>query len=145
MFQERNEIQCNDCLDFMARAALHAVILSLDTEHGTELPPLDLKTFQIFEERICDLMRYNPSPLFNEPHLLTNGDQRWKAAKAFKDLGRLEHDLALGQHGKASQKIIVKVLDSSNDPFHLLEVHDVGDELRNLMKPFNQQITVLKR
>jgi hypothetical protein len=88
----------------MARAALHAVSLSLDTEPNTEFPPLDLRNFQIFEERICDLLRYYLSPLFNEPHLLTNDDQRWRAANAanaLKDLGRLEHDLALGQHGKA--------------------------------------------
>jgi hypothetical protein len=131
----------------MARAALHALTLFLDTEPSTELLPLDLRTFQIFEERIYDFMIYYPSPLFNEPHLLTNDDQRWRAANvanAFKDLGRLEHDLALGQHGKAPQKITVKVLDSSKDPFHLLEVHDVGDGLHTLMKLFNQQITVIK-
>jgi hypothetical protein len=131
----------------MARAALHAITLFLDTEPSTELPPLDLRTFQIFEERIYDFTRYYPSPLFNEPHLLTNDDQRWRAANvanAFKYLGRLEHDLALGQHEKAPQTITVKVLDSSKDPFHLLEVHDVGNELHTLMKLFNQQITVIK-
>jgi hypothetical protein len=95
MFQGRNEIQCN-CLDFMALFVLHAVTPFLDTEPGTEFPPLDLRIYQIFEKRICDLVRYNPSPLFNEPHLLTNDDQKWKAANAFKDLGRLEHDPALG-------------------------------------------------
>jgi hypothetical protein len=47
---------------------------------------MDPRIFQIFEERIYDLVRYTPSPLFNEPHLLTNDDQRWKAANAFKNL-----------------------------------------------------------
>jgi hypothetical protein len=90
-------------------------------------------------------VRYTPNPLFDGPHLLTNDDQRWKAANAFKHLGKLEHCLALGQHGKASQNIIVKALDKSRNLFHLLEVHDVGDELKILMKPFNQQITVIKK
>jgi hypothetical protein len=131
----------------MARAVLHAVTLFLYPEPGKELQPLDLRIFQIFEERICDFMRYYPSPLFTEPYLLTNDDQRWRAANVantFKDLGSLEHDLALGQHEKAPQKIAVKVVDGSKDPFHLLEVHDIGDELHTLKKLFNQQITVIK-
>ena len=58
MFQERTEIQCNDCLDFMARVVLHAVTLFLDTEPGIELPAMDLRIFQIFEERNFDLVKY---------------------------------------------------------------------------------------
>ena len=62
LFQEREEIQCRDCLDFMARAVLHAVTLFLDTEPGTELPAMDLRIFQIYEERICNLVSFIAFP-----------------------------------------------------------------------------------
>jgi hypothetical protein len=57
MFQESNEIQCKDCLDFLARAVWHAVTLFLDTDPGTELATMDLRIFEIFEERLCNLVR----------------------------------------------------------------------------------------
>jgi Mg2+ and Co2+ transporter CorA len=131
IFQLMRKTQCYDCLDFVASAVWHAVMLFLSTDIPDKPIPPGLKVFQIFRESLCAL-----------------GERRTRAFSRFKKTQKQIAESLSEKSAARSMKLLTEALNelgNCDDLTCLINARDIHEELTILDGLFDKQAQIVQQ